>query len=415
MAKDNPEWEDPWAENPYFTGRFTGRKGNEGYAIWNPETDSIEKYTLEDYRNKASDWKENNTEGRNRNLAVDYINKFGEWVYGYRPEHTRFGMINGEQVLLSGRDPNAGNSPSIPDPNNNTPVPWTIPNPEYNPNKWVDNPFQPKPDSGPDILYPGSGGPSAPIGGSGGPSAPVGGSGGSGGGDPFRPPSGSVQDSVFDNPKNWEAAFGSPVETDFRTDFRLGEDSPWGNEGVEGGNRDFYRQQLNNLRAQEQGYQQSAIGAALRRQAAANQPAKLPADPFDWAYGGKGLPTVGVAGGTMDNPTAYALRSYVQPGETSNADILRKYGDFDTGNMERWLAPNEQGETPLENRYNWSRANNPQDLINTLSRDPAELATSNYDFLSRIYNDMFVQQGIETPEGGGPSAAPGYALPIGVS
>ncbi|MCP4126308.1 MAG: hypothetical protein GY753_04515, partial [Gammaproteobacteria bacterium] len=225
MAKDNPEWEDPWAANPYHTGRFTGRKGNEGYAIWNPETDSIEKYALEDYYDKAREWEANNRatavgRARNRNMAVDYINKFGEPVWGYRPENVRFGFENGEQVMLSGLSPNADNPRYIPDPNNRTPVPWTIPNPDYDPDKWVDDPFQPKPESGPDILYPGSGGPSAPVGG-------TGGTGGTGG-NPFRPPSGSVQDSVFNNPKKWEDAFGSPVETDFRTDFRLGEDSPWG-------------------------------------------------------------------------------------------------------------------------------------------------------------------------------------------
>ena len=396
MAKNNPEWVDPWEANPYYTGTFTGRKGNEGQAVWNPETNQIEKYTKEDWLDKSRDYRRETGE----NIAHFYTNKYGEDVYGIRPEETYTGMKpGGESWLIAGPNPNAGNQPRISDPINNTPVPRMIDNPIYRPEDVVD-PFLPTPEGGPKITYPGSGGSGETE---------------QGGGDPFRPPSGSVQDSVFNNPKNWEEAFGSPTATDFRTDFRLGEDSPWGNEGVEGGNRDFYRQQLNNLRAQEQNYQESAIGAALRRQAAANQPAELPADPFDWAYGGKGLPTVGVAGGTVDNPTAYALRSYVQPGETSNADIVRKYGDFDTGNLERWLAPNEQGETPWENQYNWSRASNPQDLINTLSRDPAELATSNYDYLSRIYNNMFVQQGIETPEGGGPSAAPGYALPIGVS
>ena len=397
MAKDNPEWVDPWEANPYYTGTFTGRKGNEGQAVWNPETNQIEKYTKEDWLDKSRDYRRETGE----NIAHFYTNKYGEDVYGIRPEETYTGMKpGGESWLIAGPNPNAGNQPRISDPTNNTPVPRMIDNPNYRPEDVVD-PFLPTPEGGPKITYPGSGGSGETEQG--------------GGGDPFRPPSGSVQDSVFNNPKNWESLYGAPAQTDFRTDFRLGEDSPWGNEGVEGGNRDFYRQQLNNLRAQEQGYQEQSIAAALRRDAASRQPAQSPADPFDWAYGGKGLPTVGVAGGTVDNPTAYALRSYVQPGETSNADILRKYGDFDTGNLERWLAPNEQGETPWENQYNWSRASNPQDLINTLSRDPAELATSNYDFLSRIFNDMFVQQGIETPEGGGPSAAPGYALPIGVS
>ena len=447
MAKDNPEWEDPWEANPWHTGNFTGPKGNEGKAVWNPVTQKIEKMTLEDYNDMVSAYRKENGE----RMVIPYQNVFGEMVFGYRPEETHGGMSpGGESIIISGPDPYAGNRPTMPDPNNNTPVPISVPNPNYDPDKVVD-PFLPPPEDGPQIVYPngpspkdawerqianmtpkemaaweanvaavlkqngggGGGGPSTPVNGGGGDPfrPPSGGGGGGGGGDPFRPPSGNVPDSVFNNPKNWENLYGSPAQTDFRTDFRLGEDSPWGNEGVEGGNSDFYRQQLNNLRAQEQGYQQSAIGAALRRDAESRNPAQMPADPWSWAYGGKGLPEVRVAGGTIDNPTAYSLRSYVQPGETSNADILRKYGGFDAGNMERWLADNEQ----FENQYNWSRASNPQDLINNLSRDPAELATSNYDFLSKIYNNMFVQQGIETPEGGGPSAAPGYALPIGVS
>ncbi len=387
MAKENPEWDDPWKADPYHTGNFIGKKGNEGVAVWNPITNSIEKYTAEEWRKKSLDHRRETGE----NIAHFYTNKYGEDVYGLRPKETYAGMKgDGESFLIAGPNPNEGNRPTMPDPNNTTPVPISVPNPNYDPDKVVD-PFLPPPEGGPNITYPGYGD-----------NSPTGGT-----NDPWSPPTGGVEDSVFESFQN---VFGSPVETDFRTDFRLGEDSPWGNAGVEGGNRDFYRQQLNNLRAQEQGYQEAAIGAAIRRKAAADAPAQPISDPFDWAYGGKGLPTVSVAGGTVDNPTTYALRSYVKPGETSNADILRQYGGFDTGNMERWLAENKQ----FENQYNWSRANNPEELINTLSRDPAELATSNYDFLSRIYNNMFIEQGIETPEGGGPSAAPGYALPIGV-
>ena len=437
MAKDNPEWEDPWEANTYHTGSFTGQKGNKGKAVWNPYAQKIEKMTLEDYNDMTSAYRKENGE----RMFIPYQNVFGEMVFGYRPEETHMGMTpSGESILISGSDPFAGNRPTINNPANNTPVPDTIPNPNFDPNKVPEAPLPQE--GGPKFGYPGSGsqqdawdskitnlspeeraaweeavaaalkdgsGGTPPPSGSGG-TPPPSGSGGtpppSGDGDPWVPPSYGVEGSVFDNQFNWNSGEAPPA---FQTEYWLGEDAPWGNAGVAGDNASFYKQQLNNLRAQEQGYQESAIGAALRRQAAANQPAELPADPFDWAYGGKGLPTVGVAGGTMDNPTAYALRSYVQPGETSNADIIRKYGAFDTGNMERWLADNSD----WENKYNWSRANNPQDLINTLSRDPAELATSNYDFLSRIYNDMFVQQGIETPEGGGPSAAPGYALPIG--
>jgi len=418
MAKDNPDWVDPWEENPYHTGNFTGRKGNEGKAVWNPFTQKKEKMTLEDYNDMTSAYRKENDE----RMIIPYENVFGEMVFGYRPEETHGGMTpSGESILISGSDPFAGNRPTINNPANNTPVPDMIPNPDFDPNKVPKAP--PPQEGGPKFGYPGSGSQqdawdqkitnlspeeraaweaavAAALPDSGGPSTPV-----NGGGDPFRPPSGNVQDSVFDNPKNWEAAFGSPAQTDFRTDFRLGEDSPWGNEGVEGGNRDFYRQQLNNLRAQEQGYQQQSIAAALRRKAAADAPAQTPDDPWGWAYGGKGLPSVGVAGGTADNPTAYALRSSITPGETSNADLIRMFGGADAGKINSWLS----NGSDLENQYNWSRASSPRELIDDLSRNQNELATSNYDWLSGVYNNMFTQQGVETAEGGGPAVIPGFA------
>jgi hypothetical protein len=34
---------------------------------------------------------------------------------------------------------------------------------------------------------------------------------------------------------------------------------------------------------------------------------------------------------------------------------------------------------------------------------------------SGVFNNMFNQYGLNTPEGGGPTAAPGYALPVNIA
>lgn len=431
MAKDNPEWEDPWEANPYHTGSFTGRKGNKGKAVWNPITQKIEKMTLEEYQDMTSAYRKEHGE----KMIIPYENVFGENVFGYRPEETHMGMTPaGESTLISGPDPFAGNRPTINNPVNNTPVPDMIPNPDFDPDQVPKAP--PPQEGGPAFVYPYGGKPKDAWDKKISSFTPeeyeewtknVNKTLEENNSDPWEAPTGGVLGSVFDDFKNWDSGYGEPDQTNFSTDFRLGEDSPWGNKGIEGGNRDFYRKQLNNLRAQEQGYQDQSIAAALRRHAAANQPAELPADPWSWAYGGKGLPEVKVGGGTIEpdsgggdpflppsgNPPAYSLRSNIIPGETSNADIARLYSNKSEDELRPWFEDQmDKHGSSWENQYNWSLAGSPQELISTLSSNTDLLAAENYDWLSKMYTDMFIQEGVETPEFGGPSPAPGYATPI---
>ena len=272
MAKDNPEWSDPWEENPYFTGNFTGRKGNEGQAVWNPETNQIEKYTKEEWLDKSRDYRRETGE----NLISPYYNKYGEFVYGYRPENTYSGMVNGEQVSYSGRDPFEDNRQTIPDPNNNTPVPRSIPNPDYDPDKVIDQ-FQPKPEGGPEIYYP---------------TTDMYEGGRVGGRRDDRGSGGNWNWEAFEKP-NFGGGGGYDPEQYAFDRYVPGMDSPWGVPEVSGGNTDFYRNQMLNLLRDEQGFRERQRTAAEAQQSAEANP--LESAPIDWSWvqnpdGSSGLP-----------------------------------------------------------------------------------------------------------------------------
>ena len=95
---------DPEAyKNKTHTGRFIGAKGNEGMAVYNPETGGYERYSIEDWNNKSSAGRKES----GNNIASHYTNRFGENVYGYRPENTHTGMLSGESFITAGKDPYA--------------------------------------------------------------------------------------------------------------------------------------------------------------------------------------------------------------------------------------------------------------------------------------------------------------------
>ena len=95
---------DPEAyKNKTHTGRFIGAKGNEGMAVYNPNTGGYERYTIEDWNNKSRAGRKES----GNNIAHHYTNRFGENVYGYRPENTHTGMLSGESFVMAGKDPYA--------------------------------------------------------------------------------------------------------------------------------------------------------------------------------------------------------------------------------------------------------------------------------------------------------------------
>ena len=95
--------EDAWKDDTH-TGRFIGRNGNAGMAVYNPETDNYERYTEEEWLAKSKEYRSET----GQNIAHYYTNEYGEQVYGYRPTETHMGMLSGESFIQAGPDPEAG-------------------------------------------------------------------------------------------------------------------------------------------------------------------------------------------------------------------------------------------------------------------------------------------------------------------
>ena len=189
----------------------------------------------------------------------------------------------------------------------------------------------------------------------------------------------------------------------YNLNYGAGSGTPWGMDAHGGAdNQDFYAQQFQNLLSEQQGFKNEQIARAIRSEQTPGEPQEM-GDPWAWANQGRGLPNVGV---TDQSGYDYRLKSGITPGETTNAEILRLYGP-DTQRADKWLNPDESGwKTSTE----WSYATNPQDLLNTLGQ--SNLAPHNQEYFEGLYRNMFTG-GSETPEGGGPTAAPGYASPVG--
>ena len=89
--------------NKKHTGRFIGRKGNEGMAVYNPKTGNYERYTAEEWQKRSLEHRRKTGE----NSSMFYTNRFGEDVYGYRPEESYSTMRNGESWTNAGKNPYA--------------------------------------------------------------------------------------------------------------------------------------------------------------------------------------------------------------------------------------------------------------------------------------------------------------------
>ena len=392
--------------DPKHTGSFIGREGNQGYSYWNPETASYEKVA-----DPTGKWEWENTQlqrnsGGEEGLDMGwYINQFGDHVRGIMPKegfHTEFANDRSGEFRTVSNVNYTENPRFINDPNNNTSVPRGIPNPNYDPDLPTapnSDDFEPQ-EGGPVVTYPDS--PNE----SGNPGNNFGGGGNT-----------SWDWSQFESNLPTVSEFAPP----YTPDYTLGQESPWGNAGVEGGNEEFYRTQFNNLNRQNQAQQTAAIAAALRRKFAAENPAEPTPNDWSWANNGQGLPEVVMAGGTVDNPTAPSVQEWITPGETTNYEIATRYGgnfankDYAGKNYQQqlnaWMNPNNPGDYDWNVDTDWSKGLSAQGLVNRL---PGDLAPVNVEFLSDIYNSMFDEYGVNTPEGGGATAKPGYALPVGM-
>jgi hypothetical protein len=190
--------------------------------------------------------------------------------------------------------------------------------------------------------------------------------------------------------------------------YQPGMDSPWGMPDVMGGNESFYQQQFVNQLRDEQGFQNRERSAQMRRQEAAENPYEAAPIDWSWANNGQGLPTVETAGGTADNPTMsqYGLRDPFVAGETTNREI------YDAAMAAGWIEPNNNYGDLNQDHWDttsWSESSQPSDNYGDISAgsDPTWL-----DMQKAGMNYAFTNNQVQTPTGGGPTASPGYALPV---
>jgi len=74
------------------TGRFIGKKGNAGFAYWNPETQTYVRQSYDDYKKTSWDYRQNNN---GDNFLSTYNNAFGNRVRGMAPVGDTFKTYDG--------------------------------------------------------------------------------------------------------------------------------------------------------------------------------------------------------------------------------------------------------------------------------------------------------------------------------
>ena len=218
---------------------------------------------------------------------------------------------------------------------------------------------------------------------------------------------------------NWDffkpKAQGDNAWGGFDTDYGVferyqpGQDSPWGMPDIRGGNKDFYQQQFNNLLRDEQGFRNRAKAAQLRAEENAANPADpLPLD-WSWANGGEGIKDVTMGAGIgLGSPTEFALNQrYGWDNTTDNSRVLSDLSGIFSDSDNVFL-------NKFDDNRNWLNSGNAL----TQSRQSAQdfIASNPYTedkgwtaALQNIVNNVW-----NPVDGGavGPSAPPGYALPI---
>ena len=194
-----------------------------------------------------------------------------------------------------------------------------------------------------------------------------------------------------------------------------GQESPWQGGGQ---NQDFYNQQFGQLLGQGKDFQQQQQQAeAMRQQTSANPPS---APNYEDMWAGMGVtPSQAVQGGP-DNPYTWDLMSGAEAGQTTNRDLVNMVGGQDGFSQKEmgywddfWKADQSvdaQGRS-VGDRTNWSSFGDPTSGISNI--DPG-LNEGWQDRFSTLFNTIYNRSDLTTPEGGGPTAAPGYALPVGV-
>ena len=102
-------------------------------------------------------------------------------------------------------------------------------------------------------------------------------------------------------------------------------------EGFAGQHKPFYDTQFRNLLAQQQNFQDDQIRAAMRRQAAQDNPMQPSPVDWSWANQGQGLPDVQVSTGREQ-----ALNFGLGPNATNRQVIDRAYPYLSEGAQQFW-------------------------------------------------------------------------------
>ena len=169
-----------------------------------------------------------------------------------------------------------------------------------------------------------------------------------------------------------------------------GQESPWGVPDVEGGNKDFYRNQMVSLLRDEQNFRDRQRESDAIRQGAD----PLEPTPMDWSWLEGGLPEVRVGGGADDwrQNDGYAGLNNLQA-----LDQLRAGGDISKSTYD-WFRGN-WGED--DNNASWLTGNTDYQGLSGMGEQPWERAAYQ-DVASGLYENF----------GDNPGIAPGYAAPV---
>ena len=194
--------------------------------------------------------------------------------------------------------------------------------------------------------------------------------------------------------------------------YQPGQDSPWGMPDVMGGNQEFYQQQFNNLLRDEQDYRTRQRAAQLRAQEAAENPSEN--INFDDMWASMGITPVQAAGSdAQGNPTAWNWNSAL--GDVSgktNAQILASAQNLlskaDYDKLLEGYANDDKWQTSTY----WQSFDNPEALKEAWIANQGPLSPEWQTPNMNLFDVLFTNSQYTTPAGGGPSAAPGYALPI---
>jgi len=191
-----------------------------------------------------------------------------------------------------------------------------------------------------------------------------------------------------------------------------GQESPWGIPEVEGGNKDFYRNQFVNLLEGEQGFRdQQRTAAAIREENAQAPPQKVdygdmwqsmgitPAQSAPVQVDENGQYTWDLGGGLDSN--------------SSNADFVNAFQSNDafTPKQQEQLSDLVQSSPGWGETFNWAGAGNPTDAYATVGK--TDLHPSHKSNLEQLLKLAYSRSDLTTPAGGGPTAVPGYAAPVG--